>query len=405
MAKARPININDFGGGLNTSTSFAIEDNQFTKLDNFYYNKEKQLQTRLGYETFGDNLPDSISSFYWYQNDGTLESRAVCHAGEKFYEYDEGTDAWVEKKTGLTATEATGYRAGRATRRDYAVYKNVIYMCDGVNNYASWDGTTYTEYATMPKCRYLNYLQDVIFGAGDDTNPNTLYYTDAAPTDGSVINANIVVVGGDQNGQINGITELSNIILVFKSYDIYSIDVTNKAARTINAQDGGHGNRAIHGVGNTIAYFSDNSVETLQQKIYTGGTSLESEPMSDDVKSVVDKVVEAQYNSTCAWYDDKRTNYTISFDTDDDNIPDTTLVHSSLVKAWTQWNLPTIYTYGKYINAAGVVDYLFSSGGQMYKMHNGLQDNGVDIPYELETKKYDFGQTGLNKTYDYVDIS
>ena len=80
-----------------------------------------------------------------------------------------------------TATAKTSWR----TRWDYAVYKNIIYMCDGVNNYARWDGTTYTEYAAQPKIRYISYMQDTLFGAGDDTNPNSLYYTSALPASGS----------------------------------------------------------------------------------------------------------------------------------------------------------------------------------------------------------------------------
>lgn len=63
------------------------------------------------------------------------------------------------------------------TRWDFAVYKNVVYGCNGVDDYFDYDGSTYTEHAAVPKVRYLSYLGDRMFGAGDDSNPNSLYYT------------------------------------------------------------------------------------------------------------------------------------------------------------------------------------------------------------------------------------
>lgn len=40
----------------------------------------------------------------------------------------------------------------------------------------------------------------------------------------------------------------------------------------------------------------------------------------------------------------------------------------------------------------------------MYEMETGFDDNGSVIPYELETKRFDFDTPGLNKTFDYVDV-
>jgi hypothetical protein len=80
-------------------------------------------------------------------------------------------------------------------------------MCDGVNKYASYNGTTYTEYAGTPKFRYLQYMGDRVFGAGVDSTPTTLYYTSAAAADAQNP-ANLLVVGGDEWGKINAIKEL-----------------------------------------------------------------------------------------------------------------------------------------------------------------------------------------------------
>jgi hypothetical protein len=59
-------------------------------------------------------------------------------------------------------------------------------MCDGVNKYASYNGTTYTEYAGTPKFRYLQYMGDRVFGAGVDSAPITVFFTNAIPADATV---------------------------------------------------------------------------------------------------------------------------------------------------------------------------------------------------------------------------
>ena len=125
----------------------------------------------------------------------------------------------------------------------------------------------------------------------------------------------------------------------------------------------------------------------------TGSQALESKPLGDNVRALTDKVQEFQFNSGTAWYNKAYNNYYISFDTDDNNIPDTTLVYSTLTKGWSEYTYPPLYDYGYYINSDQEYQYLFASGvtGQMYRMEYGFTDDGVSISYELETKRYDFG--------------
>lgn len=206
-------------------------------------------------------------------------------------------------------------------------------MCDGVNNYAKWDGTTYTEYAAQPKIRYISYLQDALYGAGDDTNPNSLYYTAALPADGNTINTNVVIVGGDENGQINGISELQTNILAFKSNNIYAVDIINQTALPIDSQGGGYSDRSIARVANSLVYFTDTGVDTLKTRQgVSGSNALGSDSLSVDVKELIDQIKEFNYNAQVAFYSKKANNYYFSYDSNGDNVPDSTLVYSSLTK-------------------------------------------------------------------------
>lgn len=398
--------IDNFMWWLNTSLSWNIKDNQFTIAKNVYYNTDKQIETRRWYRKFGNKIGNApITSQFFFQKDDGTGSLQLCVSGTQMYKYDSGT--WTSIKTGLTEFETNPLYTSNRTRRDFAVYKNVVYMCNGVNTYASYDGATYTEHAGQPPIRYVSQLTDRLFGAWDDANPNTLYYSAAAPANWNAINTNLVVVWWDENGIINGIGELWQVILALKSNKIYAINVSVPSALPIDSQSGGYCDRSISNVGNSIVFFNERGIDTLQQRTWaTGSQALESKPLSDDLRSLIDKIQEKQYNSCASWYAKKYNNYYFSFDTDNNNIPDTTLVYNSLVWSWTQYTLPLLYDYGFNINNDQERQYLFSSGAewQMYEFEYGYDDDGETISYEVQSKDFDFDSKGTIKTFEYVDI-
>jgi len=123
-------NIENFRGGLSLVDPSNLEDNEFEVLTNMYYNKDKRIQTRRGVTTFGDAIgSDPISSYFFFQNDTTWVRIALCTSWTQMYKFNEGTNAWVSIKTWLTEFEADGTTR---TRWSFAVYLNVVYMCNGI---------------------------------------------------------------------------------------------------------------------------------------------------------------------------------------------------------------------------------------------------------------------------------
>lgn len=488
---AKLYSIQKFDWGLNLTQSTAIKDNQFTIARNLYYNKDKQIETRRWFTTFGNLIGNNpITSYFHFQRDDNLQSIAICAAGTNMYAYDETGNTRNSIQSNLHQYETIPQITWNRTRWDFAVYKNIIYMGNGVDPYASYNWTTYTEiwagtptactfdnttdtvedvahwlnnwdevrftttgtlpvwidaltyyyvvnktnddfqisaskwwdvitfsdngsgthsYAalTEPRVRYVAQLADRVFGAWDDWNPSTLYYTNAAPTDWTNINQNLVVVGGDENGRINWLQQLWPIILSFKSEKIYAINVATPSADAIDPQTWWYSDRCIANVGNSLVYFNERGIDTLTQRNWvTGANAIESKPLSDDLRRLIDDIQEKQYNASAGWYIKTLNNYYFSFDTNDDNIPDTTLVYNSLVWAWTQYDFPNLYDYGQYINDDQEYLYLFASAinGQMYRMEYGFDDNWAPIEYELQTKNFDFDNPWLLKTFDFVDI-
>jgi len=56
----KPIRVQNFQGGLDTSDKTIIKDNQLAEATNVFYNQDKNLQTRYGITTFGSPIPDAV---------------------------------------------------------------------------------------------------------------------------------------------------------------------------------------------------------------------------------------------------------------------------------------------------------------------------------------------------------
>jgi len=405
----KPITISNFKGWLNLSTTSDIDDNQFQVASNMFYNQKGQIQTRYGIKAFsaatGSNKP--ITSYFFFQRDDTWATMALCASGTDIYKYTESTDTRASIKSGLTEFEtATGKTTWR-TRRDFAVYKNIVHLTNWVDPFAAYNGTTYTEYAGQKKYRYINMTTDRLFGSWEDTNPSTVYFSDAAPADCTTMETNAVVVGWDELGRINGMNELGNIILVLKSWKIYSVDVTNEKAEAIDAQTGWYSDRTIANVGNSLVYLTDRWVDTLQPRQWVSGASaLESKPLDENVRELTTKIEELNLNANCGWYIKRLGNYYITFDTNWDDVPDTTLVYNAMTKGRTQYTYPTIYDYGMYINSDWEYQYVITSatGDAIYEMEVGFDDLWELIQHELKSKDFDFWEPWSYKTYEYIDI-
>lgn len=484
--------VNDLTWGLNLTLSTNIPDNNLTKALNMYYNKDKQLETRRGVSNFGNSIGIyPITSIFFYQRDDNLERILICAAWSHLYRYSDTTGNWTSFADNLHEYETIPGLTTQRTRWSFAVYRNSVYMCNGVDPYCAYDWTSYwridmwtptaftfvnatdklsstahwlvnwdevllttswtfptgvtanqvyyvvnkttddfqiassrngtvitfttdwtgTQNFSLlwePRCRYLAYLWDRVFWAGDDGNPSTLYYTAAAASNGNDISTNSVVIGGDENSYITGISELWNVILTQKNNKWYSVSLAGSwSATPIDPQGWGYANRCIANVGNTMVYFSEKGIESLKPRYgVTGWPALEWTAISDNLRALTNLVAAKQYNSGTALNTEKLNNYYFSFDTNDDNVPDTTLVYSSLVGWRTQYNRPNLYHGTFYIDDDNEVRYLIASAttGQVYEVESGFSDFGEEIAHEMETKRFDYKLPGEQKCFEYVIV-
>lgn len=397
-------------GGLNLADASQIPDSDFEKLENFRRDSSKRLITRRGTGKFGDN-PDSkpCTSYFFHKRDDGGGKLALRFSGTKAYKYNEVTDAWDEAETGLSEFEVGS--SGARTRWGFAVYKNVVICCNGIDNVrtVTIPGGVFTTEAALPKVRYFEYLQDRTVGGGEDDNPNTMYYPAAAAASVGNFADNAIVVGGDEQGIITGIKEAGQVVLCGKSNKIFDINFAAPSALALNAKEGIHSDRAWKNVGNGTIHFNNEGLNTLQPRAgVEGGQALEAKADSAKVNSLLKDIIPASYNSNAGFNLDniEYDQYFFSFDSNGDDIPDKTLIRSTFTKDYTQYTIPPAYDYGEYITDDGEVKYILATatGGQMYEMETGFSDDGLKINYELKTKDWDFDQPEVWKDIERIGV-
>lgn len=481
-------NITNFNWWLSLIEPNNLEDNEFEVLTNMFYNKDKRIQTRRWITTFGNSIWTApITSYFFWKNDTSWATEALCTSWSVMYKYNEWTSNWDSIRTWLSEFEADGTTR---TRWSFAVYLNIVYMCNWVDAYASRDWTTYTEIwvssvwtatftnatnivnvtghwmadgtsvkfttswtlpaeltvwkyyyvissltntfqlaltpggsavtftddwtatttaskLTQPICRYLRYMADSIYWAGEDTNPSTIYATTAWAVNAQTLNANSIKVWWDELGRINWMLDLGALLLVFKDKKIYSVSWDLATSTAIDAQNGWYCNRTIKNVENAIMYYSDAGINNLKARSWvTWASALATSPLSDNLRALLDDITPNQRNNGAWYYNTFLNNYYFTFDTGNDSVPETTLVYSSLVWSWSQYNLPALYDYGSYIDSSWVYHYLIASsnGWQMYEIENWFQDLWLWIYNELLTKRWNFNDISIWKTFESVDI-
>ena len=259
----------------------------------------------------------------------------------------------------------------------------------------------------QPKLRYLQYIADRMYGGWDTTTPQTLYYTWALPANADNIWGNAVIVWADEGWVISWLTELQQNVIVTKTNKIYAVNVVTPSVDAIDAQWWAYANRVITNVENGLFIYTDRWVDQLQARDgVSGSASIFSEPMSQKVRLFFDAVDQVNYKFACALYIPSMNKFFCSFDSNNDQIPDKTLVWDTRANAWSEFTYPNLYTYGQY-ETATQKKFLFapSAWGQLFEMEAWFDDNGADIPVVAVTKNFDFGDPVQLKTFDFVDVS
>jgi len=297
------------------------------------------------------------------------------------------------------------------TRWGFAIYLNNVLLANGIDPYTVLS-TPNNDVAIegVIHGRYVANLQDRLYISGDDVDMSKVEYTNASPTNADSSGfTNSVIVGGDEAGRVNVIDELANTILIGKEGKSYDLDVANSSALPIDSTKGMYADRATQSIGNSKIYASKNGLEFLTSRSGVSSTSgVDTKPVSNDLQGKYNLITSRQRNTSCGWYHQPTYNYYFTYDSNDDFIPDSTLVYNAQggVEAFSEYSWPSIYQYTEFRDSNGNYRFLAvqASDGQLIELETGFTDNGVAIACELKTKEFDFGLPEVTKEFHLVYI-
>lgn len=336
-----------------------------------------------------------MSLKYFEESITPFTRHLVCNVNTNVFSWDETTGYWNVIKTGVTD----------GARYSMAAYKNIQYYTNGVDNYASWNGKTWTEHtgANTYKGKYLLLANDIGYILGDPSVPSSLAYTAATPANLQTF-PNVLVLDEDSSDGIGtGLINLGPVIIASKDRKIYKVNIATPSREQLDYSDGNLSGRSFCRVENEVFLLNDGGVYTLSQREATTG-SLRADPLSGDLTKLLDTVTDK--TTAAAFYDNALGNFYLFFDENDDEVNDTCIVFSTQTKKWTKYTNTNANEMVKYKDKNGIYHLLIanSTGGQCKEIETGFDDCGNPIKYEFETKNWDFGQPETYKTFEMVEI-
>lgn len=196
-------------GGMNTNRDVLSQGEQepgsATQLINYEPSTSGGYRRISGYANSYGTLPGTGAVLGVAVSEGVNDSVFACRkpsAGTSyFYRWNATTSAWVAVTTPGTVT-MVGVKKVRIIRYNWVADK--LFLTDGINPAATYDGTTYTQvtHVNAPNSpKFASSYKNHMFLAGDPSEPYNLYFssplseTDFSPANGAgVINVGFEIV-------------------------------------------------------------------------------------------------------------------------------------------------------------------------------------------------------------------
>lgn len=294
--------------------------------------------------------------------------------------------------TATVSTLATGLSA--LARYTFETQNDVLYITNGVNVMSKWDGTTYTATSpgSPPAAKFVRVHKNIMFLAGNSTNPSRLYFSALGDPE-SWPALNFIDVGKGDGDQITGLAILLDRLVITKNNSVWLLEGDSSSTfvlRRISDEAGCVDQHTIVVVKNTLGmlardgfYFFDGVRMVLA---------------SEKILGTFDTLNKSQFGLAAAIHYPSIRKVLVSVPGTGLTYNNTVLVFDTLRAAWT------IY---KGMNAAAWViwrqfntDHLIfgdATTGQLHEAESGYSDNGAAISAYAVTKSLDLGGSEIAK--------
>lgn len=342
--------------------------------------------------TYSNTSTKEVHSLQTHKNStGTRYLLAGC--GTCIFQYNETSAIWEVIKTGLTD----------GTRFSSVMFKDVMYITNGTDNYMSYTGILVSEHGAVAKGKYLKVANDVGYMAGVAADPSLLYYTNANPTDLTSYGNN-EPINEDDGQNITGLDTAGPLLVVFKERSNYIFNSATPSLTNTDYDGGCKANRTVVHVENDTYFLSENGIFSLAQREGTTG-ALHGLPMSDKIRNVFEGLSNRDMAAAVYW--PATSNFYIAVDDENTGKNRTIYVRSIRTSgAWTYWKGINANEFCLWTDSSEVEHLLAANpyGGQVVELETGFTDQGNLYESQIVTKTYDFGNSGRLLVYERIDV-
>lgn len=412
--------------GLNNLVSPSLIDNrEWSDLMNVEYDEGGVLRKRYGYVKVGTALTAAKGL-------GVYKTESHNH----LCTIDSGTLKYMSGGVISSASGAT-FTAGKETSFTAARLK--LFIWNGFDGGAYWNGTTVTRPGTMPKASFSVYYQSYHIAAGVPGQPSRLYVSNSSDasdftvtTGGtqpqpdstsdsengnpnvpgatvfagtpSAAEARVFDVRKNDGDQITGLAVFQDVLIIFKERSIYQMTFDSSGLGTITPvtySTGCVSHKSIKNVENDIYFLSREGIRVLGNEPQYF-TAIRTNVLSIRIQSTLDQVKKQYYPySNGAYFDNK---YILA-------VPITTsaiercAVYDRRFQAFTVWKDFNAQDMVRFIddNNDEYLYFLDTSGTQIYARSPGTySDDGAAIEAWAVSKAQEIGSPDLTKFW--VDL-
>ncbi len=264
-----------------------------------------------------------------------------------------------------------------------------LYLVNG-DKYYSYNGTDLEEVTAasgtsldhIKRCKYLVQRGERLYAAGDDQNPNTIYYSEIGEAN-NFPSLNFINALSDDNDVITGLAEFHSAMVAFKRHHIYGWfgwdPESDVRFDKINVHTGTASFRTIRRVYNFLFYLGEDGVYALHglEPNYISSNNLTDETIKRRFEGLINT------SGACAIFHEGK--YILSVRTEG-TCNNLVLVYDFTRKAWSPWT-------GWKVSAFLVYDGEFYTGSgehaTVYERSDEYNDAGEPIHYRIKTRPYD----------------
>lgn len=412
--------------GLNNLVSPSLIDNkEWSDMQNMEYDEGGVIRKRAGYVTAGNSLAAARGL-------GTFSTES-----SNYMVTIDGTQ--LKYRTSGNWSTATGDTFTAAKDTVFTQARLKLFIWNGSDGGAYFDGSAVTRPGTMPKAKFSVYYQNKHIAAGVDGQPSRLYISnltnaaDFTVTTGgtqpqpdstndtengnpnvpgatvfagtpALTEANVLDIRKNDGDKITALGVFQDVLIVFKERSIFQVTFDSSGNPTVTPVTYATGcvsHKSVVNIENDISFMSREGHRVLgnEPQFFT---AIRTQVLSIRIQPSMD-AINKQYYSRCngVYFDNK---YILAYPVGSSTISKT-MTYDRRFQAYSLWTNFNAQAMVRYIDSSNNEDlYFLDDGGtQVYKRVAGTyNDNGAAIEAYIVSKAQDLGNPDITKFW--VDL-